>query len=86
MYCNERQSAGHTGAEEDIMSIEPEVQDKQRNQRWMAESLVANLGYDKAVKACRDMCWYGTLDFLIEEKDKYFAHASHQGPGLMKAV
>jgi hypothetical protein len=86
MYCNERQSADHTGAEEDIMSIEPEVKDNRREQQWMAESLVANLGYDKAVKACRDMCWYGTLDFLIEERDKHFAHASHKGPELTNAL
>ena len=42
----------------------------------MADSLVANLGYDKAVRACRNMCWYGTLDFLIEEKAGRFAQTS----------
>lgn len=58
------------------MPIEPEAQDIRRYQRWMAESLVANLGYDKAVRACRNMCWYGTLDFLIEEKAGRFAQTS----------
>jgi hypothetical protein len=55
------------------MPIGPEAQDEQKYQRWMAESLVANLGYDKAIRACRNMCWYGTLAFLIAEKDRHFA-------------
>jgi len=76
MYCNERPSAPHMDAKENIMPIEPEAQDIRRYQRWMAESLVANLGYDKAVRACRNMCWYGTLDFLIEEKAERFAQTS----------
>lgn len=68
------------------MPIEPEAQDDQKYQRWMAESLVANMGYDKAIKACRNMCWYGTLAFLIAEKEGHFAHSSHQGPELTKAA
>lgn len=68
------------------MSIEPDDQDNRRYQRWMAESLVANLGYDKAVKACREMCWYGTLDVLMKEKDGHFANASHQGRPVTKAA
>jgi len=68
------------------MSNESGVQDKQRYLQWMAESLVANLGYDKAVRACRNMCWYGTLEFLIAEKDRQFAHTSERRQGLTKAA
>ena len=62
------------------MSVEPEEEDNQKYQRWMAESLVANLGYDKAVKACREMCWYGTLAFLMKEKDAHFRARIAPGP------
>jgi len=68
------------------MSNESEVQDNQRSLRCMAESLVANLGYDKAIRACRDMCWYGTLEFLIAERDRHFVHTSDQGQVLTQAA
>jgi hypothetical protein len=54
---------------EQTMSIEQDAQDNLKYQRWLADSLVSNLGYDKAVKACREMCWYGTLYFLMKRKD-----------------
>jgi hypothetical protein len=68
------------------MATEPEAHDDQRYQRWMAESLVDSLGYDKAIKACRNMCWYGTLAVLIAEKDGQFTNSSHQDPGLTNAA
>ena len=86
MSGNDRQAADHIGTQEGIMSKESEEPDKKRYLRWMAESLVANLGYDQAVRACRDMCWYGTLEFLIAEKDGQFVHASDQHRGITQAA
>lgn len=58
------------------MSSEQDVQDSMKYQRWLADSLVGNLGFDKAMKVCMEMCWYGTLDFLIKQKDSYRANAA----------
>ena len=68
------------------MSSEQDVQDNTKYQRWLAESLVANLGYDKAIKACVEMCWYGTLDFLMKERNGQFSVAAPEGPALTKAA
>jgi hypothetical protein len=68
------------------MSIEQVAQDNMKYQRWLAESLVANLGYDKATKVCVEMCWYGTLDFLMKEKNGHFAAAAHGIPALTEAA
>ncbi len=68
------------------MSSEQDVQDNTRYQRWLAESLVANLGYDKAIKACVEMCWYGTLDFLMKERNGQFPVAAPESPALTKAA
>ena len=68
------------------MSSEQDVQENTKYQRWLAESLVANLGYDKAIKACVEMCWYGTLDFLMKEKDGQFPNAAQQSPPLTEAA
>lgn len=45
-----------------------------RYQRWLAQSLVANLGYDRALQICSDMRWLGTLAHLARER------AVSQGP------
>jgi hypothetical protein len=68
------------------MSIEQEAQDKPRYQQWLAESLVESFGYDKAVKVCIKMCWFGTLDFLIKETNGHVAGASHQSTVLITAA
>ena len=68
------------------MSIEQDAQDSMKYQRWLAESLVANLGYEKATKVCVEMCWYGTLDFLMKEMNGNVAHATHEIPALTKAA
>lgn len=68
------------------MSSEQDVQDNTKYQRWLAESLVANLGYDKAIKACVEMCWYGTLDFLMKERNGQFSVAAPESPALTKAA
>lgn len=70
------------------MSIEQDAQDNLKYQRWLAESLVANLGYDKAVRICVEMCWYGTLDFLMKEKETngYFAKTPDHTPVLTEAA
>lgn len=68
------------------MSIEQDAQDNMKYQRWLAESLVANLGFDKATRVCVEMCWYGTLDFLMKEKNGHFAHQAHGSPALTEAA
>lgn len=68
------------------MSMDQDAQDNMKYQRWLAESLVANLGYDKAVKACREMCWYGTMDFLLKEKDGRVATTFCQPTTLIEAA
>ena len=68
------------------MSIEQELQDNMKYQRWLAESLVANLGYDRAVKTCLQMCWYGTLDFLVKEKDGHVLGAPEPSAMLTDAA
>ena len=68
------------------MSIEQDAQDNMKYQRWLAESLVANLGYEKATKVCVEMCWYGTLDLLMKEKIGHFAHTAHGIPTLTEAA
>jgi hypothetical protein len=68
------------------MSIEQDAQDNMKYQRWLAESLVANLGYDKATKVCVEMCWYGTLDLLMKEKNGHFARPAHEIPALTEAA
>ena len=68
------------------MSIEQEAQDSLRYQRWLAESLVESFGYDKAVKVCIKMGWFGTLDFLGKETSEHVANASHQSMVLITAA
>lgn len=68
------------------MSIEQEAQDNLKYQRWLAESLVASLGYDKAVKACLEMCWYGTLDYLMKERDGQVSGAPQRSAMLTEAA
>ena len=68
------------------MLIEQDAQDNMKYQRWLAESLVANLGFDKATRICVEMCWYGTLDFLMKEKNGHFVHPAHGNPALTKAA
>lgn len=68
------------------MSMDQDAQDNMKYQRWLAESLVANLGYDKAVKACREMCWHGTMDFLLKEKDRRVATTFCQPTTLTEAA
>lgn len=77
---------GYRGVKENVMPCESEAEDDQKYQRWMAESLVASMGYDKAIKACRNMCWYGTLAYLVAQKEGQFAHSSHQDPEFTKAA
>jgi hypothetical protein len=67
------------------MSIDQDAQENQKYQRWLAESLVANLGYDKAVKVCTEMCWYGIGDFLAKEKAGHFEEPQ-QCPAFTKAA
>ncbi len=68
------------------MSIEQDAHDNLRYQRWLAESLVGSLGYDRALKVCLEMCWYGTLDYLMKEKNGHFAKAPQQTPVFTKAA
>ena len=58
------------------MWSEQDLQDSKKYQRWLADSLVGDLGFDRATKVCMEMCWYGTLDFLIKQKDSYSANAA----------
>jgi hypothetical protein len=68
------------------MSMDQDAQDNTMYQRWLAESLVASLGYDKAVKACREMCWHGTLDFLRKERNGRVAASLSQPAALTEAA
>jgi hypothetical protein len=52
----ETQPADQANPEEYEMSINQEAQDNMKYQRWLAESLVANLDYEKAVKISSEMC------------------------------
>lgn len=68
------------------MSIKQDEQDNMRYQRWLADSLVDNLGFDKAKKVCLEQCWYGTLVLLMKEKERYVAEVTHWRPPLTKAA
>ncbi len=83
---NETKLAGHANPMEHKMSIEQDAQDNLKYQRWLAESLVASLGYDKAVKVCLEMCWYGTWDFLMKEKDGYLAEVPDRSQTFVEAA
>ena len=68
------------------MSVGDDVQDDLKCQRWLADSLVASLGYDAAVKVSLEMCWYGIWDLLTKDKDGHFTNAAHSRSALGKAA
>jgi hypothetical protein len=82
----ERPPAGHTNSKELTMSMDQDAQDNMKYQRWLAESLVASLGYDKAVKVCREMCWDGTLDFFMKARNGRVAAIFCQPTTLIEAA
>jgi len=52
------------------MSFDLDGHENLKYQRWLAESLISNLGYDSAVAASQRMAWYGVLSCLLNMKDK----------------
>ncbi len=52
------------------MSFELEDHENLKYQRWLAESLISNLGYESAIAASQRMAWYGVLNCLLNMKDK----------------
>ena len=62
------------------MNIDQELDDELKTQRWLAASLVSSLGYEGAVRVCRQMSWYGVLGCLMDRQNL----GSRPGPELAR--